>query len=597
MTHLSRPAIPLIAWVYLCGLLTSLSFERGSQEDERPNVIVILTDDMGYADLGVTGNPVVRTPHLDGMASRSAEISHFYVAPFCGPTRAALLTGQYPHRSGVHSNGATMSSGATTLAELMQGAGYATGIFGKWHLGAHYPRRAMDQGFDESVTSRGGIIGMLAPQPSLGRYTNPILDHHGELVEYEGYGTDVLFDECLAWIDEVRGEKSFFAYVPTNAPHRPLHDVPDAPYRELAERLDESADEAARVYAMIENIDANVGRMFDRLEAWGELENTLVVFLSDNGPIGERHSGGFRGGKGSVYEGGVRTPFFAHWPARLKAGHTSDRVAAHIDLLPTLLEACGIPIAAELALDGRSLLPLLSGEEVEWSDRLLFADARQGRAASPRAHFAVRSQDWKLVQPMLAGDKPRQPGARAALNLDTLELFDMRVDPLETSNVVAEHRDLAASMGEAFWEFSKDIPTLLKAEDDDTRIRFGLSEEDPVVLSHAHWGRLSGDGEGGERKPSTVQAASLWPLRCMRSGLYDVVLRFPASSDAAVAAISFSGKARRFSVDRKADVEPGATEVTFENVKLGESRYQLLAVVGPTVPRGRPVWQVEIRQR
>jgi arylsulfatase/arylsulfatase A len=333
--------------------------------EARPNVILIVTDDQGYGDLGVNGNPVIRTPHIDAMAARSARMTQFYVSPVCAPTRASLMTGRYNYRTraiDTFVGRAMMEPEEVTLAEILRDAGYRTGIFGKWHLGDAYPMRPIDQGFEEALVHRGGGIGQPSDPPGgEGKYTDAILFHNGESVHTEGYCTDVYFGRALNWIG-TRHEagEPFFAYIATNAPHGPFHDVPEgllAEYREVDlgnERFPQDRghplpaeadlDRRARIFAMITNIDENVGRLFGRLDALGLTDDTIVIFMVDNGPNGNRYVAGMKGWKGHVHEGGVRSPFFVHWPGRLKAGHSSDRIAAHIDVLPTVLDATAVPV-------------------------------------------------------------------------------------------------------------------------------------------------------------------------------------------------------------------------------------------------------------
>ena len=381
---------------------------------ERPNVILILTDDQGYGDLGSTGNPVIRTPHLDAMARRSARLGSFYVSPVCAPTRASLMTGRYNYRTRVVDTWvgrAMMETSEVTVAELLRDAGYATGIFGKWHLGDNYPLRPMDQGFETSLVHRGGGIGQPAdPAGGEGKYTDAVLFRNGERTQSSGYCTGVYFSEALDWMEKShRDGRPFFAYIPTNAPHGPFHDVPEKEY-ERYKSLDltpvlpgkptaAAIDRTARIYAMITDIDTNVGRVFERLEALGISRNTLVIFLVDNGPNGRRFVAGMRGAKAGVHEGGVRSPFFAHWPGRLAPGLASNEVAAHIDVLPTVLDACGVKTPAGLKVDGRSLLPLLGRQDISWTDRAICIQAHRGDVPYRYHNFMLRTKRWKLVHP------------------------------------------------------------------------------------------------------------------------------------------------------------------------------------------------------
>ncbi|MCG6927707.1 MAG: arylsulfatase, partial [Acidobacteria bacterium] len=454
----------VLALVVLSVVLSAGCTRVPETTTSRPNVILIVTDDQGYGDLGATGNPVIRTPHLDAMARRSAQMTTFYVSPVCAPTRASLMTGRYNYRTraiDTFVGRAMMDPEEVTLAEILRDAGYRTGIFGKWHLGDSYPLRPIDQGFDEALVHRGGGIGQPSDPPGgEGKYTDPILFHNGQSVQTEGYCTDVCFRRALEWI-EARHDagESFFAYIATNAPHGPFDDVPEnhlEEYRQIPLGNDRfpqdrghplpaeaDLDVRARIFAMITNIDDNVGRLFQRLDALGLTDDTLVLFMVDNGPNRRRYVAGMRGMKSEVYEGGVRSPFFAHWPARLEAGHTSDRVAAHIDVLPTVLEATGVPAPQGLHLDGRSLLPLLEDREEDWPDRALTIQAHRGDVPVRYHNFMIRTQHYKLLH--ASGFGPESFEGEPAF-----ELYDMEADPLELQDIAAEKPEVVAELRAAY---------------------------------------------------------------------------------------------------------------------------------------------------
>ncbi|UCE48039.1 MAG: arylsulfatase, partial [Phycisphaerales bacterium] len=413
--------------------------QRQAQDRGRPNVVLIMTDDQGYGDLGATGNPIIQTPNIDAMAARSGSMENFYVHPVCAPTRACLMTGRYNYRTRVVDTWlgrAMMEPQEVTIAEILRQAGYATGIFGKWHLGDNYPMRPMDQGFEESLVHRGGGIGQPAdPQGGEGKYTDPILLDSGKLRQLKGYCTDVYFERAAKWISNCAAQnKSFFAYIPTNAPHGPFHDVPAEildRYKKMdlsnkrfpqakGHRLPEESDldKRARIFAMISNIDDNVGRLFGKLDELGLTENTIVIFMVDNGPNGRRYVAGMKGSKTHVHEGGIRSPFFFHWPGVVAPGQSSDRIAAHIDVLPTILDACGVQKPAGLELDGRSLLPLLKGQQVNWPDRTIVIQSHRGDKPVLYHHFAARTQRWKLLNASGFGNETLKDGPK-------FELYDM----------------------------------------------------------------------------------------------------------------------------------------------------------------------------
>ncbi|MBZ0173165.1 MAG: arylsulfatase, partial [Phycisphaerales bacterium] len=340
-----------------------------------------LTDDQGWGDIHSHGNEVIVTPVLDRLASEGARFERFYVSPVCAPTRAAFLTGRYYLRTGV--NGVThreevMRSEERTLAEVLKDAGYATGCFGKWHNGAQYPNHPNGQGFDE-------FFGFCAGHWN--NYFDTTLERNGNPVESKGYINDVVTDAALDFID-AHADAPFFCYVPYNTPHSPFQ-VPDRYFDPFKEQgLD---DTLACVYGMVKSIDDNVGRLLDRLESHGLAGDTIVVFFGDNGPNTERYNGGMLGRKGSVHEGGVRNALFIRWPGHIPAGTEVKPIAAAIDLLPTLAELANVPVNPARQLDGLSLAPLLTGQRVDWPDRMLFSHWK-GRGA-------VRTQGERRVLP------------------------------------------------------------------------------------------------------------------------------------------------------------------------------------------------------
>ncbi|MFW6164407.1 MAG: arylsulfatase, partial [Planctomycetota bacterium] len=313
-----------------------------AQRGKRPNVVLVMTDDQGIGDMSCHGNEKLDTPNIDRLAREGVEFTQFLVCPVCAPTRACLMTGRYNYRTGVtdtYLGRAMMHADEVTVAEMLGQGGYRTAIYGKWHLGDNYPLRPEDQGFHEAIVHNGGGIGQPSDPPGSG-YFDPVLRHNGEWKKYEGYCTDVYFDQALEFIQANR-DRPFFVYLPTNAPHGPFIVADDLWKPFKAKGLDART---AKVYGMVKNIDENIGRLLAKLEELELAENTIVIFLCDNGPNGRRYTMGLRGHKGSVYEGGIRTAFFVRWPSvtAKRAGAKDHHLAAHIDLAPTLLDACGV---------------------------------------------------------------------------------------------------------------------------------------------------------------------------------------------------------------------------------------------------------------
>lgn len=442
----------LIAMVASCRSGSERAVGGNSLVGSRPNVVVILTDDQGYGELSCHGNPVLRTPNLDRLHAQSVRLTQFHVSPTCAPTRAALLTGKHEFRSGVtHTifERERLDLKATTLAEVLRKAGYATGIFGKWHLGdedAYLPNR---RGFDEVFIHGGGGIGQTYPG-SCGdapdnKYVDPWIWHNDRFVKTKGYCTDAFFDRAAEWI-EGQKERRFFAWISPNVPHDPFI----SPGAEWETRYREAGlnTNTVRYYAMIEHLDAAVGRFLDRLDRLNLAEETLVIFMTDNGhSVGSAYNAGMRGMKGTPYEGGVRVPSFWRWPGRLPAGVDCDAVTAHIDVLPTLVELAGGKMPERV--EGLSLVPLLRDRNSSWPDRFLFThfgrwEAGQS-AASKYKSAAVQNTRFKLV--------------------NNVELYDLLADPGETNNVIEKHPEIARELGAAYEKWWADVlPSALESE-------------------------------------------------------------------------------------------------------------------------------------
>jgi arylsulfatase A-like enzyme len=504
----------------------------------RPNVVLIITDDQGYGDLGCHGNDRIRTPNLDRLARESVEFTQFHVCPVCSPTRASLMTGRYNYRTGVvdtYLGRSMMYPDEVTIAELFGAAGYHTGIFGKWHLGDNYPLRSIDQGFEESLVHKGGGIGQPSDPPG-NAYFDPVLQHNGRTEKYRGYCTDIFTIAAIEFIQSSRS-RPFFVYLSTNAPHTPLQidEAYVAPYRAM--RLDEST---ARVYGMVANIDENVGRLLEKLSELHLEEETIIIFLTDNGPQQDRYNCGMRGRKGSVYEGGIRVPFFMRWPGTLKGGKRADQIAAHIDVLPTLLDACGIPMPGELSVDGISLLPLLRGDGVKWPDRTLYFQWHRGDEPELYRACAARSEAYKLV--------------------NGKELYDMLDDPAEKSDIAAQHPDVVERMRRGYEEWFRDVSATRGY--DPPRIYLGTRFENPVILTPQDW--------RGPRAGWGSNSLGYWEVKVARSGAYDIRLQFGPAEGSSEAHFKLAG------AGLKQPLENGATSCTFQGVHLdaGDGRLE-----------------------
>jgi arylsulfatase/arylsulfatase A len=494
----------------------------------RPNVILIMTDDQGYGDFGAMGNTVIETPQIDAMAARSVLWENFYVSPVCSPTRASLMTGRYHHRTycvDTWLGRSMMATEEVTIAEILHAAGYATGIFGKWHLGDNYPMRPMDQGFEEALVIRGGGLAQPAdPIDNHERYTNPILMHNGREVSTQGYCTDVYFDHARRWIEERRRDnRPFFAYIAPNAPHGPFHDVPEdlRKYyltKDLASLIRGDVNDVARevdtlsrIAAMISNIDANVGRLFHTLRETGVYENTLVMLLTDNGPNTGRYVRQLQGRKTQVLDGGIRTPLWSHWPARLKGGQTvKTTLAAHIDILPTLAEACGATLPRNLTLDGRSLLPQLIEPENPLPQRPLFIQTHRGNQPQRYHNFMVRDGDWKLIHPSGFTHQSFE-------GEPVLQLYDLGNDPGEQNDLAGmrpRQVDRLKSLYDAWYE---DVMSNILSNPPPPFIIIDPAHENPVVLTWQD--RIADQWNAG--------SVGFWKLKFARPGRFDIQVDMP----------------------------------------------------------------------
>ncbi|QDT85832.1 arylsulfatase [Gimesia chilikensis] len=510
-----------------CGLLVFLIFgfsqEGMAAEGKQPNVILLLTDDQGYGDVGFHGNAQIRTPHMDELARQGMELTRFYCSPVCAPTRASLMTGRYYYRSGVvHTSrgGAKMYGEETTLAELLQGAGYATGIFGKWHLGDNYPMRPQDQGFAESLVHRSGGIGQAPDKPN--SYFDPWLWKNGQREQGKGYCTDLFFDAALEFMDrQARAGKPFFVYLPTNAPHTPL-EIADSywkPYQEQG--LDETT---ARVYGMVENLDENLGRLMAHLDQTKLKENTILIFLGDNGPQQKRYTAGLRGRKSWVYEGGIRVPFVATWPGHIPAGTQSAQIAAHIDLLPTLLDMTGTPKPKALKLDGIDLTGLLTGKVKTLPERKLFFQVHRGLTPQRYQNCAVVTQRYKLVgYPGTFGEENLMRDAEPVL-----ELYDLTSDPGEMKNLISTQPDIAAGLRKDYERWFADVKQSRNFQPGLIVINSG--KENPTTLCRYQDGTfMQGTSEG-------------WMVQVETPGRYEVEIQRGADTKPGKLTVNWQGK-------------------------------------------------------
>ena len=372
---------------------------------DKPNVILVLTDDQGIGDLGCHGNPWIQTPNLDAFYEDAVRLTDFHVSPVCTPTRSAIMTGRYPINNGAwatYKGRDALSPGASTMADIFRKNGYQTGIFGKWHLGDNYPVRATDCGFDLAIHHMAGGVGELSDHWG-NSYVDDVYMVNNEPKQFEGYCTDVWFSEAMKFIDKAEN-KPFFAYIPTNAPHSPfiVEEKYAAPYQHLVGNKIVGAE----FYGMIANIDENFGKLMTFLEDRNLVENTIVIFMTDNGSGGGMSrdgklgfNKGIRGRKGDQTEGGHRVPFFVQWPrGNVNGGWDLHDLTAHIDLLPTLAGLCDLTLSPDMNLDGLDFSQLLTGESSMALDRTVFVHNRQDwRPPLDVDQTCIMTEKWRLV--------------------------------------------------------------------------------------------------------------------------------------------------------------------------------------------------------
>lgn len=517
------------------GLLLSAALHAAN----RPNVIVLVTDDQGHGDLSCHGNPVVRTPHLDQLHAGAVRFTDFHVAPMCTPTRGQLMTGVDALRNGAMN----VSSGRTllrrefpTLPELLRAGGYGTGLFGKWHLGDNHPYRPHDRGFDHALWFPSSHLGSV-PDAWNNHYQDDTYRVNGDRRKFAGYTTDVLFAEAMDWMHARRAEgRPFFCYLATAAPHAPLN-VPARYIEAVRARLAAAEpglprlepafrENLARFLGMIENIDENVGRLEEFLRREGLRDDTVLVYLTDNGStMGARYfNSGMKGAKISLWEGGHRVPLFVRWPAGGVGGGRDRKELAQVqDLLPTLLDLCGIAPPAAARFDGRSLAPLLLGGSAPWPDRMLVINYSRMPTAAGGAGAGAASL-------------PSKDGAAVLWGrwrwLENRALYDVAADPLQNKDVAAEHPEIVARMRahlEEWWNGVKD------RVNEPGRVIIGSPAEDPALLTACEWWDVFVDQQAQVRRG--IPRNGVWHLEVAEAGEYEIeVRRWPREARAAMTA-------------------------------------------------------------
>ena len=498
--------LPMRSW--LVGAMMVGLVGAAAQPAPRPNVVVFLADDQGWGDLGISGNTNLSTPHIDSLARDGAMLPHFFVSPVCSPTRAEFLTGRYYPRGGVYGTSARaerLDLDETTIAQTFKAAGYATAAFGKWHNGSQYPYHPNGRGFDEYYGFTRGTGDSTSARRWRERHAGRRQGLHHRRPDRTGHGVHRAATAA--------GRSS--AYIPYNTPHSPMQ-VPERFYDKFARRGDSRCARQNQrrkilpttraALAMGENIDWNVGRVLAQLDELRLARDTIVIYFSDNGPAAARWNAGLKGRKGSLDEGGVRSPFLIRWPQRIRPGTTLPQIASAVDLLPTLAALAGIPVVGTKPLDGKSIEPLLMGSSAPWPDRTLFAFGLKGQVS-------VRTERYRL-----------DPAG---------QLFDLVADPGQRIDVGAAHPQIASELRAAADAMRGAVPGNAAA---DTRpLPVGDRQRTELPAGDA---TVTGSVQRSNRFPnssyftawSNTDAVVTWDVEVLQPGDYEVVAYYACAA-------------------------------------------------------------------
>ncbi|MBL8179103.1 MAG: arylsulfatase [Bryobacterales bacterium] len=482
-----------------CGV--SASFPALSQSRPKPNVIVLMTDDQGYGDLSCHGNPVLKTPAMDKLHGESVRFTDFHSAPMCSPTRGQLLTGLDALRNGatsVTAGRAIVRRGIPMMPELFKANGYATGLFGKWHVGDTYPYRPMDRGFDVAKYHHG--FGISSAVELGNDYANGRYQDNGVAKKFEGYCTDFWFSEAMRFMSEcARRKQPFFCYLPTNTPHGPAW--VDAKYTKPYG----GTRQAANFFGMIANLNENMEKLETFLHGHDLKQNTIFVFLTDNGGTAgvNVYNAGMRGRKTQLYHGGHRVPCFVRWPAGKLRAPSDSSVPAHMqDLLPTLVDLCELKNPAGTRFDGASLAGILRGTTDRLPDRMLVVQYGQ---ILKKWESCVIWGAWRLV--------------------NGTELYNLTDDPAEKTDASASHADVVQKMRSHYEKWWRTVEPGLREY---VPIVLGAPQQNPVNLCSADWQDIYCDNPNAVLSGAAGPRGGPWNVQVERDGDYEISLaRWP----------------------------------------------------------------------
>ena len=529
----------------------------------KPNIVLVITDDQGYGDIGAHGNTMINTPAMDKLHSESVRLTNYHVDPTCAPTRAALMSGRYSANTGIwHTimGRSMMNPDEETIAEVLKKSGYTSGMFGKWHLGDNYPLRPEDQGFDHTVRHAAGGIGQ-GPDWWDNDYFDDTYWRNSVPTKYKGYCTDVFFREATSFIERNK-DKPFFAYISTNAPHGPLFVEPKYSDPYVKKGVDPNM---AKFYGMIENIDENITALRKKLDEWKLTENTIFIFTTDNGSAtGWRtrdknakwkgFNAGMRAGKGSEYDGGHRVPFFLHWPkGGFTEGRDVDQLCAHVDIQATLAELCGVSVTGDRPRDGQSIVAALKGDKTVLRDRVLMSHSQRIQVPEKWRKSSVMSDRWRLI--------------------NGKELYEIKADPAQAKDVAGAHLEVVKTLR---GEYDKIWEKMQVAFAGQVRFGLGADAENPARL-------MSHDLQVKDQRESPWHQNHVrnghigngtWPVEITQAGRYAISLyRWPKHLNKPMDSTHARLKIAGVDVDKK--VKAGDVTATFEvDLKKGPASLQ-----------------------
>ena len=530
--------------------------------ERKPNVILVMTDDQGYGDLACHGNPWIKTPEMDKLYKQSVRLTDFHVGTTCAPTRSGLLTGRNCNEVGVwHTiiGRNFLRQDEITIADILKGNGYRTGIFGKWHLGDNYPYLPENRGFEESLIHGGGGVGQ-TPDYWNNDYFDDTYFRNGKPEEFEGYCTDIWFREALKFIESKKDEP-FFCYIAPNAPHGPFH-IPQK-YIDMYKDIEDIPN--PNFYGMITNIDENLGILREKLHQLGINDNTIFIFMTDNGTSagiqlnesgfssGKGYNAGMRGKKGSAYEGGHRVPFFIHWPkGGFSHGKDVNVITSYTDIVPTLLDLCNIEYTPELPFEGKSLVTLLNDPSSPWQSRVVITDTQRKEFLVKWKDASIMNDDYRLIR----GD----------------ELYDHNKDPGQTLDLADQHPEIVKTLRqeyEIWWE------RVSWRSDEINSIPVGFDEHPVTLTCHDIHTENNEQPAWNQRQVRLNQNPNgFWIIDVKNKGRYSIALhRYPKESGAGFNTITPLGD----EIDGGEPYPEGRpVEVTSAKLKIGNKVESLL---------------------